>query len=94
MKFRFKIKHLMYLTFWTALLLAIRQPLLIVAPDLVWLIAWLSAIAGAGIFVGLYGVALVVEEGYFKDQLVDRLCYLLIGDGILFFLFSVLENNL
>jgi hypothetical protein len=94
MRLHFKIKHLMYLTFWTAVILAIRHPLLAAAPDLVWLIVWLSGITGAGIFVGLYGVALIVEEGHVKDRLVDRMCYLLIGDGILFFLFSVVENNL
>jgi hypothetical protein len=94
MKIRFKIKHLMYLTFWTAVILALRGPLLASVPDFVWLIVKLSGVAAVAMFVGLYGIALMVDEGRYKDRLVDRICYLLIGDGILFFLFSITETKL
>jgi hypothetical protein len=94
MKLTFKIKHLMYLTLWTALILAAREPLTIAAPELVSLVVWVSGIAAVGIFVGLYGIAALVDEGDPKDQLVNKLCYFLIGDGILFFLFLVAETRL
>ena len=94
MRLTFKIKHLMYLTLWTALILSVRHPLIAIAPDLVTLIVWISGIAIGILFVGLYGVALVVEEGDPKDRLVNHMCYILIGDGILFFLFLVVESKL
>jgi hypothetical protein len=94
MKLTFKIKHLMYLTLWTALILWGREPLAVIAPDLVSLVVWISGIAAVGIFVGLYGIAALVEEGDPKDHLVNNLCYVLIGDGILFFLFVLAETGL
>ncbi len=94
MRLTFKIKHLMYLTLWTALILAAREPLAVAAPELVSLVVWISGIAAVGIFVGLYGIAALVDEGDPKDQLVNNLCYLLIGDGILFFLVVLAETGL
>jgi hypothetical protein len=94
MKLTFKIKHLMFLTLWTALILAAREPLVVAAPELVSLVVWLSGIAALGIFVGLYGIAALVDEGDSKDQLVNKLCYVLIGDGIVFFLFVIAESGL
>jgi hypothetical protein len=84
----------MYLTLWTALILWGREPLAIVAPELVSLVVWVSGIAAVGIFAGLYGIAALVDEGDPKDRLVNKLCYILIGDGILFFLFLVAETRL
>ena len=94
MRLRFKIKHLMYLTLWTALILAGRDYLVAAAPDLVTFIVWASGIAVVGIFVGLYGVAIVVDEGDYKDDLVNYMCYALIASGILCFLFLVVEHQL
>jgi hypothetical protein len=94
MKLNFKIKHIMFLIFWTALVLWIRDPLITVAPDLVTLLVWVSGIVAVGTFVGLYGVAIVAAEGDAKDRLVNQMCYVLIGDGIMFFLFSVVEARL
>jgi hypothetical protein len=94
MKLTFKIKHLMYLTLWTALVLWGREHLAVVAPELVTLIVWVSGIAAVAIFVGLYGIAALVDEGDPKDRLVNKLGYFLIGDGILFFLFVLVEARL
>jgi hypothetical protein len=94
MKLTFKIKHLMYLTLWTALIVAAREPLAVIAPELVTLVVWVSGIAAVGIFVGLYGIAALADEGDPKDRLVNNLCYALIGDGILFFLFVIAESGL
>jgi hypothetical protein len=91
---RFKIKHLMYLVFWTALILAVREPLVASVPRLVSLIVVLSGVTVIGIFAGLYGVALFMEESRSKDRLVDRMCYVLIGAGILFFIFLLGETYL
>jgi hypothetical protein len=94
MKLRFKIKHLMWLTLWTALILWVREPLIATAPELVDLLFWVSGIVALGVFVGLYGIALIADEGHFKDDLVNRMCYLLIADGIVFFVFSVVDDRL
>jgi hypothetical protein len=93
MKFTFKIKHLMYLTLWTALIMAGREPLLYAVPDLVKLIVWLSGAGLVGIFVGLYGIALMMPDCSYKYRLFNRLCYVLIGDGILFFLFVAMSPH-
>ncbi len=68
MKLNFKIKHLMYLTLWTALVLWVKEPLLDTAPDLVRLVFWLAALAAVALFVALYGIALLADEGVFKDR--------------------------
>ncbi len=94
MRLRFKIKHLMYLTAWTALILAVRDPLIATAPELVRLVFWLSAIAAVVIFIALYAIALIVDEGKDKDDIIDKTCYILIADGILFFVFALVEGNL
>jgi hypothetical protein len=94
MKLTFKIKHLMYLTLWTALILGGREHLAVVAPELVTLVVWVSGIAAVSILVGLYGIAALVDEGDSKDRLVNKLCYFLIGDGILFILFVFTESSL
>lgn len=94
MKLRFKIKHLMWLTLWTALILSVRDPLIATAPELVDLLFWVSGIVALGMFVALYGIALIVDEGHFKDDLVNRMCYLLIADGVVFFVFAVVDDHL
>ena len=57
MKLRFKIKHLMWLTLWTALILSVRDPLIATAPELVNLLFWVSGTVALGVFVALYGIA-------------------------------------
>ena len=49
MKLRFKIKHLMWLTVWTALILAARDPLIATAPEIVNLLFWVSGIVALGV---------------------------------------------
>jgi hypothetical protein len=94
MKLSFKIKHLMWLTAWTALILAARDPLIASAPELVNLLFWMSGILALAFFVALYGVALIVDEGAFKDELVNKMCYLLMADGIVFFVFALVDDRL
>jgi hypothetical protein len=93
MKFKFKIKHLMYLTLWTALIMAGREPLLYAAPEFVSFLVWLSGAGLVAIFVGLYGVALIIPDCDYKYTLFNRMCYALIGDGILFFLFVIMSPH-
>jgi hypothetical protein len=92
-KIRFKIKHLMYLTLWTALILAVRDPLIATLPQLVRMIFWMSAAAAAAIVAGLYAIALLMGESRHKDLIVNRLCYVLIADGILFFILSLAKQH-
>ncbi len=94
MKLRFKIKHLMWLTAWTALILSVRDPLIATAPELVNLLFWVSGIVALGFFVALYGIALIADEGSFKDELVNKMCYFLMADGIVFFVFALVDNRL
>jgi hypothetical protein len=94
MKLNFNIKHLMYLTLWTGLILAARDFLIASVPEFVRLIVWLSGAGAVGIFVGLYGIALMMPEGFHKDRLVNKLSYILIASGILFFLFSITQDNI
>jgi hypothetical protein len=94
MKLRFKIKHLMWLTLWTALVLSVKDPLIATAPELVNLLFWLSGILAVGVFVALYGIAVFADEGDFKDELVNKMCYALIADGVVFFVFSVVDHGL
>jgi hypothetical protein len=94
MRWNFKIKHLMYLTLWTALILASRDFLIQAVPEFVRLTIWLSGAGAVALFVGLYGIALMMPDCSHRDRLVNKLCYFLIGDGILFFLFAVTNVHL
>ena len=58
------------------------------------LLFWLSGIVALGIFVALYGIALIADEGDFKDELVNKMCYVLIADGIVFFVFALVDDGL
>ena len=90
---RFKIQHLMYLTVWTAMLLSIREPLMASVPELVSAIVWVSAIAAVAMTAGVYGIALMMDEGLSKDNLVRRILYFLCADMLLLFIFTILDKR-
>jgi hypothetical protein len=87
---RFNIQHIMYLTAWAAMLLAVREPLLASFPLLATVLVWASAIGAAVTVVAAYAVAWMMEEGSLKDGLVVRILYFLCADMLLLFIFQIL----
>jgi protein-S-isoprenylcysteine O-methyltransferase Ste14 len=88
-----RIRHLIYLTLWAAMILAACGPLIGSLPHFVKLVVNVSGVAAVAIIVLLYAVALLMEERDLKQRIVNLLCYLLIGDGILFFILSVASHQ-
>ena len=86
---RFRIKHLMFLTFWTAILLAFRVEFVESWPLIADFGCWASSLAGLGLFGGLFGVAAGMRPGRRQEALFTLLFNLLLGDAILF-LFTTL----
>jgi hypothetical protein len=86
MRFQFKIQHIMYLSFWTAIVLASRNYLVASLPRITEFVLWSSGLAGLAMFAGLYGVALLAEEGTEKVRTFTKIVNLLIADLILFIL--------
>ena len=87
---RFRIKHIMYLTLWTAILLAIRQPLENSAPEIVSGMIWASGILAVVLIIVIYGIALTMRDGSSLDKLVVRLLYGLTATLLLFIIFTLL----
>lgn len=90
-RLRFRIQHMMWLSLWSALVLAAREPLMASLPAAVAAIVVLSGVVAVGLLGGLYGVALMAEEGERKDQAVLVMLYCLTGDLFLFLMFLLLE---
>ena len=94
MRIRYKIQHLMWLTFWTALVLGFRETLATAPAQLAGAMAlvadaiiWASGLGALGLVAGLYGVAYCMDEGHEKDHAVTNLCNVLLGDLVAFFVF-------
>jgi hypothetical protein len=82
-KLHFKIRHIMWLSLWTALVLAAKDPLIASLPELATVIAWISIALAVAMFLSLFGVALLMDEGETKDRVVLYLGYCLAGDSLL-----------
>jgi hypothetical protein len=90
-RLRFKIRHIMWLSVWTALVLAARDPLIASLPEAAGVIAWISGSLAIAMVIALYGVALLMDEGETKDTAVLIMLYCLAGDLFLFLVFLVLD---
>jgi hypothetical protein len=89
-RLRFNIQHIMYLTAWSAMLLAVREPLIASFPLVATVLIWASAIGAAAMIVAAYAIAWMMEEGSLKDGLVVRILYILCADMLLLFIFEIL----
>jgi hypothetical protein len=90
-RLRFKIRHIMWLSVWTALVLAARDPLIASLPEAAGAIAWVSGGVALAMIIALYGVALLMDEGETKDSAVLIMLYCLAGDLFLFLVFLLLD---
>jgi hypothetical protein len=90
---QFKIKHIMYLTVFTAILLSIRDPLVASFPLLVTSIIWVSGAIAVASTVGVYGIALMMEEGSRKDKLARSILYFLTADMLVFVVFFLVAER-
>ncbi|WP_435005735.1 hypothetical protein P12x_003530 [Tundrisphaera lichenicola] len=91
---RFKIQHIMWLSVWMAVVLAVREPLIASLPRAVGAIFVISGMVALFLFVGLYRVALLMEEGETKDESVLVMLYCLAGDLFLFVAFCLLDARM
>ena len=83
-EFRFKIQHIMWLSVWTALVLAVRGPLLATLPEIAAAITVASLVATFAMFIAVFGIALLMEEGLTKDRVVLLLFYGMAASSFLF----------
>ena len=90
---QFKIKHIMYLSVITAVLMAIRDPLVESFPLLVKSIVWVSGGLAVALTVGVYGIALMMEEGTQKDKLARSILYFLTVDMLFFVVFFLVDER-
>jgi hypothetical protein len=89
-KLRFQIQHIMWLSLWTAVVLAVRNPLIASLPEIARVIAMTSGVLLPAMFLAVFGLALLMEEGTRKDRAVLVLFYCMAGDSFLFLCLCVL----
>jgi hypothetical protein len=83
-KLRFKIQHIMWLSLWTAVVLAVRGPLLASLPMVAGMISLASLVMTFAMFIAVFGIALLMDEGTTKDRVVLLLFYCMAGSSFVF----------
>jgi hypothetical protein len=84
LKLRFKIQHIMWLSLWTAVVLAARGPLLASLPEVAGMISLGSLVLTFAMFFAVFGIALLMDEGTTKDRVVLLLFYCMAGSSFVF----------
>jgi hypothetical protein len=83
-KLRFKIRHIMWLSLWTAVVLAVREPLIASLPEVAAAIAMISVVLTIAMFITVFGIAILMDEGPTKDRVVLLLFYCMAGSSFVF----------
>jgi hypothetical protein len=89
-RLRFKIQHIMWLSLWTAIVLAAKDPLIAYWPEIAMHLVEFSGGLALAMFIAVFGVALLMDEGPTKDRVVLLLFYCMAGDCFLFACLGVL----